>query len=76
MFSSGSLDEPGEDYDGNLSVVASRLACQCVSLFVFDLKQCRRRRLLREQAALNREGLETQVSLAASLPGILPWVVV
>ncbi|CAJ1405079.1 unnamed protein product [Effrenium voratum] len=33
--------EPGEDYNGELSVVASR-------------------RLLREQAALNREGLEAQ----------------
>lgn len=41
MLSTGHLSEPGEDYNGNLSVVASR-------------------RLLREQAALNQEGLETQ----------------
>eukprot|EP00434_Breviolum_minutum_P035493 symbB.v1.2.031419.t1/scaffold3646.1/size68564/4 len=42
MFSAGLLsDELGEDYNGDLSVVASR-------------------RLLREQTALNREGLEMQ----------------
>lgn len=41
MLSTGQLSEPGEDYNGHLSVVASR-------------------RLLREQAALNQEGLETQ----------------